>query len=221
MEKETNVNTITSKVIAIILDLPWVAILTETWKHIRKRLQGMASEGIYEVLEYEMDLILHDAKGKNATYKKRQKVRYLQNSVIAYYDQAWGDGKILLDFKCSPGKPADQYRLGHKTIILVSLRKINARGDRDEFNIEWKMENNFLKNTDEWTTSIDHKTKHLKLNVIFPSTRPPQNLFVIEVNRQRYQKIDNLKKMPNGDWKVTWEKKRPRLYEDYIIRWDW
>jgi len=30
-------------------------------------------------------------------------VRYLQDNVIAYRDQAWGDGEILVDYRCTPG----------------------------------------------------------------------------------------------------------------------
>jgi hypothetical protein len=40
---------------------------------------------------------LEDPEGKRATFKKREKVRYLQDNVIACQDQAWGDGDILKD----------------------------------------------------------------------------------------------------------------------------
>ena len=84
-----------TKLVAIVLGLPWVEILAEAWKYSRKLLRGLASEGIYEVLEWENILEIHDKNGKNATFKKREKVRFLQDNVIAYQDQAWGDGEIL------------------------------------------------------------------------------------------------------------------------------
>jgi hypothetical protein len=46
--------------------------------------------GTYEVLKYEAILELKDRGGKRATFKKHEKVRYLQNNAIAYQDQAWG-----------------------------------------------------------------------------------------------------------------------------------
>jgi hypothetical protein len=64
---------------------------------------------MYEVVEYESTLELQDRGGQRATFRKREKVRYLQNHIIAYQDQAWGDGEILLDYRCSPGKPVDRY----------------------------------------------------------------------------------------------------------------
>ena len=48
--------------------------------------------GMYEVLDYQAQLVLKDSKGKTAVYTKRQHVHFLQNNVIAYQDQAWGDG---------------------------------------------------------------------------------------------------------------------------------
>lgn len=200
--------------------LDWFELLGSLWKYGRKLMRGMANEGMYEVSEYEMNLVIHDQEGKKATYLKRQKVRYLQDYIAAIQDQAWGDGEILIDYRCFPGTPVDQYRQGHKTIILISLRKIKHKGDIDEFNMQWNMRDCFLHKTEEWVTAINHRTKRLKLNVTFPKGRPPTSVSLVEANRQHSKNLE-LKRLPDGKWKVTWEKDNPRLYEDYIIRWEW
>jgi len=105
------------------IHLSWTDVI-ELLRRVGKTVKsGFAYHGFYEVLEYENTLELHDRNGKKASVNKRQKIRYLQDHIIAYQDQAWGDGKILLDYKCSPGIPVDRYQLGHKTIILISLRE--------------------------------------------------------------------------------------------------
>ena len=114
-------------------------------------------------------------------------MRYLQDNVIAYQDQAWGDGEILLNYRCTPGKPVDRYRSGHKTHILVSRRQVKNKGDVDEFNIEWDIRGGFLRSTEQWETHVQHKTAYLKINVIFPKARPPQRVTLFESNRQRSQ----------------------------------
>jgi hypothetical protein len=212
-----------SRIASIFLGLPWVEILTEAWKHGRKLLNGMTSEGIYEVLDYEMFLELHDIKGTNATYRKHEEVKYLQNNVIAYHDQAWGDGKILQAFRCSPGRAVDRYRLGHKTLILISLRKVRNRGDRDDLNIEWNMKNTFTRKNEEWTTSVSHHTRKLQINVTFPEKRPPLKMTMVEINLQKEISLgrDYLKRLPDGRWQLSWKKKSPHLYEDYTFRWEW
>lgn len=150
-------------------------------------------------------------------------MRYLQNNVIAYHDQAWGDGDILLDFRCSPGIAVDRYRSGHKTLILISLRQVRNRGDKDELQIEWAMKNGFTRKTEEWTTSVSHRTRKLRIKVTFPAKRPPLKMLMIETNRRKHIPLgkDNLKQMPDGRWLVSWEKEKPHLYEDYTFRWDW
>jgi len=88
-----------SWLIATLSGLPWLEVLGDVWKTIQKVMQGRSYRGLYEVLEYESTLELKDQGGKRATFKKREKVRYLQDNVIAYQDQAWGDGEILVNYR--------------------------------------------------------------------------------------------------------------------------
>src|SRR4030067_2297649 len=206
--------------IDIILNLPWPEMAGEIWQIGKKVMKGLSSEGMYEVLDYETTLKLHDAKGTKATLKKREKVRYLQDNIIAYQDQAWGDGKILQNYRCKPGVAVDKYRSGYKTHILISLREVKNRGDIDEFNIQWGISRGFLSPTVFWGTDVDHRTELVKVEVIFPKSRPPMKISVLEKNLQRVSAIsqDRLIHLPDGRWQLTWEKPKPRRYEQYILR---
>lgn len=206
-----------------VLDLPWIEIFGELWKYSRKVYRGMANEGMYEVLEYETTLELHDTTGKKATLNKREKVRYLQDNIIAYQDQAWGDGEILVNYRCTPGIPVDRYRSGYKTHILISLREVRNKGNIDEFNIARVIRRGFLRPDGFWATEINHLTKHIRVNVIFPKTRPPNRTNLLVKNRQRSHKLGDksTKRLPDGRWQITWEKSKPRLHEQYILKWDW
>ena len=166
---------------------------------------------------------MHDCGGKRATFSKRKKVRYLQDHIIAYQDSAWGDGKILLNYRCTPGKPVDRYRSGHKTHILISLREINNKGDIDEFNIRWGIHKGFLLRDGFWATDITNRNKRIKVRVIFPKSRPPLRLSLVEVNRQRTHNLKGnaKKRLPDGRWLVCWEKQKPKLNEQYILNWGW
>jgi hypothetical protein len=208
---------------AIFTNLPWSKIMADIWKSFQRNLKELTSQGIYQVQKYEMHLTLHDPKGERASYQKQQKVRYLQNNVIAFHDQAWGDGEFLLNFRCSPGIAVDRYRIGNKTLTLISLRHIRNRGERDELNIEWDLKNSFTNEIEEWTTTVSHRTQKLLINIQFPQKRPPQKLWLIENNRRKQTELgkNHVQQTANGDWKFSWCKKKPRLYEDYIIRWQW
>ena len=68
----------------LLIELPWIEILGELWKISRKMMRGLSNEGTYEVLDYETTLELLDHKGKQASLKKREKVRCLQNHILVH-----------------------------------------------------------------------------------------------------------------------------------------
>jgi hypothetical protein len=204
-------------------DLPWLGVVANIWEITKRLLSRLISEGIYEVLDYQCTVELRAKDGKLAVVRKQERVRYLQDYVIAYEDQAWGDGKILLDYHCSPGIPVDQYQLGHKTYKLISLRAFRNRDDVDDFNIQWKMRNGFLKRAGFWGTSINHRTKKIMVKIIFPKNRPPLEISITESNVKKTSALgkENQRMLPDGRAMIIWENTKPRLYEDYILRWTW
>ena len=123
-EKQSLLDAITT----ILSELPWAKLLISAGKLVSNMARARRGPGMYEVLEYESVLRLSDGTGRKATFKKREKVRYLQDHIIAYQDQAWGDGEILLNYRCTPGKAVDRYRLGHKTYILISRPELGFEG---------------------------------------------------------------------------------------------
>lgn len=220
-----DINSETTNLPGIVMKyiLPWFEVAGEAIRIGRQMVSGLATEGTYEVLDYGIRLELKDPEGKHALVRKREKVKYLQNNIIAFQDQAWGDGKILQNYRCKPGVPVDKYRLGYKTHILISLRGVKNRGDVDEFNIQWGISRGFLSPTGFWGTDVDHRTALVRVEVAFPKSRPPVKASVLEKNLQRISpiSIDQLIQLPDGRWQIAWEKTKPRRYEQYILRWEW
>ena len=110
MSKVERNQSVIDKLINLFTQQPWSDILTDIWEIIRKLIQHHFPKGPYEALEYESTLELLDREGTRATFKKRKKIRYLQDNVSTFQDQAWGDGEILVNYRCTPGKPVDCYR---------------------------------------------------------------------------------------------------------------
>ncbi len=212
-----------ARMVTLLFGVPWLEITAEVWKITKKLWRGWANEGMYEVLDYNVTYELKDAKGKVAHISKQEKVRYLQNNIISYQDQAWGEGEILLNYQCSPGVKADEYQLGHKRLILISLRDKKQKGDMDEFNIEWDSQDAFLRPSEDCEVEISHRTKKLLIQVIFPKSRPPLKASVIEGTSRKTHILEQetIRKLPDGRWRIEWEKNHPRLYERYIVKWDW
>ena len=203
--------------------LPWGTVAEKAWSSARNLMGGSAANGVYEVLDYESTLELLNRQGTKALFKKRKRIRYLQDEVIAYQDYAWGDGEILVNYRSSPGRPVDRYRCGYKTYILLSLRGVRNKGDVDEFNIQWNIRRGFLKEDGFWGTGVSQPMRHIKSNVIFPRSRPPQQLSMEESNLRKTAPLgrDAQRQLPDGRWLVTWEMDNPRLHELYVLRWIW
>lgn len=203
------------------LDQLLIPLLGDLYGWGKSFIQKITKPGMYEVLNYESTLEILDIKGKDAILTKTEEVRFLQNNIIAFQDQAWGDGKILLDYQCTPGVPVDFYRSGHKTFILISLRDVKQKGDQTNFRIQWKIKNGFLKPNGYWATDVNHFTQNIKVSIIFPKQKPPLKLLLVESNRQKTQELPRevITQLPDKRWQITWENHNPRLHEHYILKW--
>ena len=205
------------------LDQLLFPLLGDVYNWGKNYIQRMARPGMYEVLDYETTLDILDPKGKYAIVRKTEEVKFLQNNIIAFQDQAWGSGKILINYKCTPGIPVDFYQFAHKTYILISLRNVMQKGDITKFEICWKINDGFKKSNGFWSTDINHFSRVMKVNVIFPKERPPLKLMTVESNRPLTKELQKnvITQLPDKRWQVTWEKQNPRLFEHYILKWEW
>lgn len=210
-------------IIIRLLQTDWLRGITHLPRAIRHLWRGGKTVGIFEVLDYSATLELLDTKGKTAVYHKRQRVRFLQDNIIAYQDKAWGDGDIFHHYRVSPGVAVDRYREGYRYRVLISLRETKYKGDVEEFLIERTIRNGFTQSVEDFQTDVDYKFHYLEMAVIFPIGRFPRKLWLIEKNATRTTALgaEYLRVLPDGRQKVSWSKQKPRLFEAYILRWEW
>lgn len=211
------------RLVVPLFDSHLVTSLTVLWRLGKRIIARKSHEGMYKVLSYTAELELKDAKGRTASLRKQQKVRFLQDNIIAYEDKAWGDSEIFADYQCSPGVAVDRYQEGHRYLILISLRETKQRDDTEEFHIERTIKNGFTKASEYFQTDIDHITQHFSISIIFPKNRLPKQVLLVEKNTTRTIPLgpEHQTTLPDGRYKVTWNTGKPRLFEAYILRWEW
>jgi hypothetical protein len=211
------------RIIVALLGSDVIDLIGALWRLGRRVLSLKTHEGMYEVLEYETRLELLDSKGERANFHKRERVRFLQDNIIAYQDQAWGDGDIFAAYQCSPGVAVDKYREGHRYRILISLRETKNHNDTEEFHIERTIQRGFTKHVEDFQIEIDHVTRQFSMSVVFPKSRFPKHVNLIERNTTRTTSLaaENTVMLPDGRLQVSWHTARPRLFENYILRWEW
>lgn len=211
------------RVIFALLGSDVIDLVGVLWRFGRRILSLKAHEGMYEVLDYEAQLELLDVRGERSVLHKRESVRYLQDNILAYQDKAWGDGNIFADYQCSPGKAVDRYREGDRFQILISLRKTKHRNDVDEFRIDRTIKNGFTKPIEDFQIDIDHSTRKLTLSVVFPRKRFPKQVSLIEqkIAHTTLLTTQNQLTLPDGRQQFSWTMDKPRLFEGYILHWEW
>lgn len=181
------------------------------------------ARGIYEVLDYQVELELCDAAGHHAIYKKHQEIKFLQDNVMAYSDKAWGEGDIFAEYKCSPGVAVDRYKDGYRWRVLISLREAKHKNDREMIQIERHIRNGFTKSTEYLQTDTDHHIHNLTVTLLFPKERHPKSVRLTEQNSSKGFELgkEHFHELPDNRMKVIWQVKKPRLYGSYILSWDW
>ena len=201
----------------------WTSTLLDLYRGLRQFLQRERHEGTYEILDYDSTLELMDPKGEIAVFKKRQRVKFLQDNIIAFSDYAWGDGKIFAEYKCSPGKVVDRYQEGDRWNVLISLRETKSAGDIEDLHIKRTVRDGFAKDEEWRQVEIRHRTKRLKLAIVFPKERRCQRAVLIERSRNRTTVLDpeHFSDLPDGRQVLTWEPRKIRRFEAYTIKWKW
>ena len=204
------------------LSQDWFSVLFDLYHHLRQVL-ARRQVGMYEILDCDATLELLDANGERAIFRKRQKVRFLQDHILAIEDFVWGDGETMADYRCSPGVVVDRYREGDRWNVLISLRETRNRGDVVEFYIEREVKAGFTK-AEEWQQAeIRHRTHRLQMAIIFPKRRPCQRATVSQRSRHHVLVLgpDHFRPLPDGRQLVTWETDQVHAHELYTLKWVW
>lgn len=159
-----------------------IPILSDLYQWGKSTIQKLRKPGMYEVLEYRSTLEIMNCDRRIGKFQKSERVRFLQDNIIAIQDQVWGFDKTVSKYKCSPGKQVDFYQLGHKTFIVISLRELRSINDEVDLNMQWKLRGLPIGKSGTWETFINQFTNKLILEIVFPKERPPIRTWVVEGN---------------------------------------
>lgn len=77
---------------------------------------------------------------------------------------------------------------------------------------------------EEWRqVEIRHRTRRLRMAVVFPKARPCRQAQVLQRSRHRAQALgpECFRNFPDGRQQVAWETKDVQPLEIYTLRWRW
>lgn len=166
---------------------------------------------------------LLDPQGDTAVLEREQELRFLQDGVVGLYHQVWGEGELFDDYQVEPGIVADRFQLGARQVTLISLRQIKNRGDVLHLRIHRQVKRGWT-HPEEWLEiAVNHRTRFVRVKVIFPATRLPQRATLTAVGTGATQSIDQHSWAVDeqGRTVIVWQKRSPVLGETYLLRWSW
>jgi hypothetical protein len=172
----------------------------------------------YEVLDYAAALVLHDARGLRATFRRRQRVRFLHDGVAALLDHAWGDGVLLTGYRTDVGRLADVVRDGNRRHLVIALKREMAEGTTLAFGVERAAMAGFTRDAEWLETTIDHPIRRLRPCIVFPRTRPCQRATLHHAGRVHRLPVVRRR---DGRTVVRFDALEPRPHTPYTIRWRW
>lgn len=205
------------------LSQDWIELLFDLYRILHRWVAKHRHEGMYEILDYDSTLDLIDPRGETAIFKRRQRVKFLQDYIIAFQDYAWGEGVIFANYKCSPGVEVDRYQEGDQWNILISLRETRSAGDVMDFYTERTIKHGFTKVEEWWQVEIRHRTRQFRLAIIFPKERHCRRAVLIQRNHHRTSALgpEHFTNRPDGRQVLAWEPEKLKRFETYTLKWLW
>ena len=197
--------------------------LAESWEALGNLRDRIGYRGVYEILDYRGRLELLDGEGREAVVTRREKIRVLQDNVVALVDHAWGPGSQFATYECRPGTPVDFYDDGSMQSVLISLREVKSRDDRFELRVRRTIKDGFADKEGWLETEINRRMKHPRWSIIFPKERHCKKA---TVGRRHSHRTVALEKqhfafLSDGRQELVWETSHPRLHDRYVIKWTW
>ncbi len=187
------------------------------------RLKGMLLPGSlltspYEILDYDATLTLDDPEGIRATFQRTQNIRFLQDGVSAILDHMWGDGVVATLYDNNAGRLGDSFKDGDHRHLVINLRRSMGKGETLAFEVVRKAMVGFTKNEEWLETRIDHLTKRLIRNVVFPKQRP---CLYATLQHDGLEIPLPVMKLAGGKTLVRFDVHRPSIDTPYTVRWSW
>lgn len=179
--------------------------------------EGLVSSP-YEILDYDATLTLHDPKGKRATLRRQQQIRFLQNGVRGILDHGWGDGVLTTSYDNSAGSLEDCFRDGGRRHWLISMKRAMGKGETLTFDVEREIMVAFGDEKNWLETAIDHPIAHERCQIVFPKERACREA-VLEYGDQVLHLPVN--PGPQRETSVRFALSRPQAQMPATIRWSW
>lgn len=185
--------------------------------------QKLLPEGLlstpYEILDnYRATLTLEDPEGLRATFRRDEKIRFLQDGVSGILDHLWGDGVVVTYYHNEAGILEDWFKDQGRYHFVIGLRRPMRRGEELAFKVERTAMVGFTRGEEWLETTTDHPARQIERAIVFPAERPCRRATL------SYEGLEvplPVTRMGDGRSAVRFRIWQPRVDTPYTARWSW
>jgi hypothetical protein len=178
----------------------------------------------YEVLDYDLELVIHDARGKTATCTRRERIQPLQDRLLGYQDVVWGDGDVLHAYSANLGRPVHVLARGDRRHLLLWFPQPLQRREVATIEVAQTLTDCFLGKKDWHEITVRHFTHRVAGRFVFPRRRAPQSVRVTyrpPGSSPVHQVRCRLQELANSRIAASWEKWYPIVGSTLRTEWSW
>ncbi|MCC6269201.1 MAG: hypothetical protein IT300_16665 [Dehalococcoidia bacterium] len=196
-----------------------------TWKGIAAAVARLIGRGdpqsSYENVSLSIELELCDTKGKRATLRRTQRVRFLAAEAGVVRDVVWGEGKSLAGYTVEGAEQLSVRHEGSKKVVLLGLPTSPGKGEDVTLKTERTILDGFRPSEGYLETVVERATKRLRLQVLFPRQRPPKEVRLEASPPVIAARPLAVRLTKSGRGYATWGMEEPKRLVTYRIRWSW
>jgi hypothetical protein len=168
----------------------------------------------YETISFHGRLEILDKEGRVAIFRRRQRIRFLEDGVAEFIDRVWGDGVLFAGYEARSMSLVEAIPTRKGYAVLLGLPRAFARGETFDVVTERRIVGAFIDHQAYWDSAMAAPTGSLTIEVRAPAGRSLARPEIVAPARGR---MDLRQRRRSLKFQV----KQPALQIPYKLEWSW
>lgn len=168
----------------------------------------------FETIKFSGRVEIIDHRGRVARFRRRQRIRFLEDGVTVFFDRIWGEGVILAGYNAGQMKMIEAIPTRKGYVIALALPRAFNRGEQFDIETERRIVGAFIYDWGYWDSAMGAPTDLLTIDVRTPVGMDMRHPDIIAPARGDMDASASRRHL-------TFRVNKPALDIPYKLRWDW
>jgi hypothetical protein len=168
----------------------------------------------FETIKFSGRVEILDREGRVARFRRRQRIRFLEDGVSVFFDRIWGEGVLLAGYQTSSLRIIDAIPSRKGYVIALALPRPFSRGEVLDIETERRIVGAFVYDWGYWDSAMAVPTELLAIDVRTPAGL---NMRRPDIVAPAHGQMDATASHRHLTFRVS----KPALDIPYKLRWNW